>query len=258
MHPLVNIAVSAVRQASRISSHGIDIVRSHSRGPDDFTDTMELKAEQIMIDVIKAAYPDHAIDARHSGKIAGKEITWLIDSLDGKKNFQSENPHFALTIAVIENGRVQHSVIYAPIADELYTASRGRGTSVDGKRLRVTAKKEINSCTLGAAFPNPTATKGDMKMGVFTDFINNCQDIRVSGSAALDLAYVAAGRIDGYWNFGLTEWEVAAASLMVQEAGGIIDDMKGQQKFLTDGNVIAASPKIFKQMAKTIQPNLKS
>ncbi|MFT5520930.1 MAG: myo-inositol-1(or 4)-monophosphatase, partial [Enterobacterales bacterium] len=109
-----------------------------------------------------------------------------------------------------------------------------------------------------AAFPNPTATKGDMKMGVFTDFINNCQDIRVSGSAALDLAYVAAGRIDGYWNFGLTEWEVAAASLMVQEAGGIIDDMKGQQKFLTDGNVIAASPKIFKQMAKTIQPNLKS
>jgi myo-inositol-1(or 4)-monophosphatase len=257
MHPLVNIAVSAVRQAGRISSHGIDIVRSHSRGPNDFTDTMELKAEQIMIDVIKAAYPEHAIDARHSGKMAGKDITWLIDSLDGKNNFQSENPHFALTIAVIENGRVQHSVIYAPIADELFTASRGRGASVDGKRLRVSNKKDLSTCTLGAAFPSPAETKSNMKMGVFTDFINNCQDIRVSGSAALDIAYVAAGRFDGYWNFGLTEWEVAAASLMLQEAGGIIDDMKGQQKFLTDGNVLAASPKVFKHMAKTILPNMK-
>ncbi|MFT5520564.1 MAG: myo-inositol-1(or 4)-monophosphatase [Enterobacterales bacterium] len=258
MHPLVNIAVSAVRQASRISSHGIDIVRSHSRGPNDFTDTMELKAEQIMIDVIKAAYPNHAIDARHSGKIAGKEITWLIDSLDGKKNFQSENPHFALTVAVIENGRVQHSVIYAPITDELFTASRGRGTSVNGKRLRVTSQKDLNKCTLGTDFPYPTEAKGDMRMGVFTDFVNNCQDIRVSGTPSLDIAYVAAGRLDGYWKFGLTEWEVAAASLMLQEAGGIIDDMKGQQKFLSNGNVIAASPKVFKYMAKTIQPNLKS
>jgi len=258
MHPLVNIAVSAVRQGGRISSHGIDLVRSHSRGLIDFTDNMENKAEQIMIDVIKAAYPAHAIHAKHSGKIAGKDMTWLIDSLDGKSNFQSENPHFALTIAIIENDRVQHSVIYAPITDELFTASRGRGTSVNGKRLRVSNQKDISKCTLATGFPRPAAVNGDKRMGVFTDFVNNCQDIRVSGAASLDLAYTAAGRLDGYWQFGLTEWEVAAASLMLQEAGGIIDDMKGKQKFLTDGNVIAASPKIFKAMVKTIQPNLKN
>ncbi|PCJ49254.1 MAG: inositol monophosphatase [Gammaproteobacteria bacterium] len=256
MHPLVNIAVSAVRQASRISLHGMDIVRSHSKGPSDFTNKMELKAEQVMIDVIKAAYPNHAIAAKFTGSMPGKDITWLIDSLDGLSNFHSEIPHFAITIAIKENDRIQHSVIYAPVVDELYTASRGRGSSVNGRRLRVTNQKDLKNCTLATGFPSPNSTNGKTKMAAFTDFINQCDDLHLTGCPSLDLASVAAGRIDGFWQFGLTQWEISAASLMVLEAGGILDDMQGQAKHLTSGNVIAASPKIFKAIAKTIRPHL--
>ena len=257
MHPLVNIAVSAVRQASRLPMHGIDKVTPTTKNPLEFLTALEVKAEQIMVDVIKAAYPEHAISAKQGGNIAGKDITWLIDSLDGSTNFLNGTPHFATTIAIIENGRVQHSVIYDPMTDELFTATRGRGASVNGRRLRVTSKKELNTCILGTTFPSSNENNGAVKLAVFNDFVSQCKDIRITGTASLDLAYLAAGRLDAIWHFGLSEWEISAASLMIQEAGGLIDDMNGQQKFIDKGDLIAASPKTFKLMAKTIQANLK-
>ena len=261
MHPLVNIATSAARTAGRIilqAMDNMDKVKTSSKGPNDFVTNVDKEAEQAIINTIHAAYPDHSILAEESGEQLGKdEITWIIDPLDGTTNFLYELPHFAISIAVVEKGRVQHGVIYDPIRDELFTASRGRGASVNGKRMRVVDQKVLEKCLLGTGFPFRDTDNIDTYMGTFKDFMTQCRDIRRAGSAALDLAYVAAGRLDGFWEFGLSKWDIAAGSLMIQEAGGIIDDMKGKQQFLETGNVIAAPPKVFKAMAQTIRPHIK-
>ncbi len=261
MHPLVNIAVSAARQASRIILHSMDHmdkVKTTSKGHNDFVTDVDKKAEQVIIDTIHAAYPDHSILAEESGEQLGKdEITWIIDPLDGTTNFLYEFPHFAISIAVAEKGRIQHGVIYDPVRDELFTASRGRGASLNDKRLRVVDQKVLENCLLGTGFPFRSPDMIDPYMNIFKDFMIQCRDIRRAGSAALDLAYLAAGRIDGFWEFGLSKWDLAAGTLMIQEAGGIVDDMEGKQQFLENGNIIAAPPKIFKAMAQTIHPHLK-
>lgn len=259
MHPLVNIAVSAARQASRIILHAMDHmdkVKTTSKGDNDFVTSVDKKSEQVIIDTIKAAYPEHSILAEESGEIPGNEITWIIDPLDGTTNFLYELPHFAISIAIAEKGRIQHGVIYDPVRDELFTASRGRGASLNGRRLRVVDQKVLENCLLGTGFPFRSPELIDTYMEIFKDFMIQSRDIRRAGSAALDLAYVAAGRLDGFWEFGLSKWDVAAGSLMIQEAGGIIDDMNGRQKFLENGNIIAAPPKVFKAMAQTIQRHL--
>ncbi len=261
MHPLVNIAVSAARQASRIILHSMDHmdkVKTTSKGHNDFVTDVDKKAEQVIIDTIHAAYPDHSILAEESGEQLGKdEITWIIDPLDGTTNFLYEFPHFAISIAVAEKGRIQHGVIYDPVRDELFIASRGRGASLNDKRLRVVDQKVLENCLLGTGFPFRSPDMIDPYMNIFKDFMIQCRDIRRAGSAALDLAYLAAGRIDGFWEFGLSKWDLAAGTLMIQEAGGIVDDMEGKQQFLENGNIIAAPPKIFKAMAQTIHPHLK-
>ncbi|MCP4412897.1 MAG: inositol monophosphatase [Gammaproteobacteria bacterium] len=261
MHPLVNIAVSAVRQASRIILHSMDHmdkVKTTSKGHNDFVTDVDRKAEQVIIDTIHAAYPDHSILAEESGEQLGKdEITWIIDPLDGTTNFLYEFPHFAISIAIAEKGRIQHGVIYDPVRDELFTASRGRGASLNDKRLRVVDQKVLENCLLGTGFPFRSPEMIDPYMNIFKDFMIQCRDIRRAGSAALDLAYLAAGRIDGFWEFGLSKWDIAAGTLLIQEAGGIVDDMEGKQQFLENGNIIAAPPKIFKAMAQTIHPHLK-
>jgi len=261
MHPLVNIAVSAARQASRVILHAMDNmdkVKTISKGHNDFVTSVDKKAEQVIIDTIHAAYPDHSILAEESGEQLGKdEITWIIDPLDGTTNFLYEFPHFAISIAVAEKGRIQHGVIYDPVRDELFTASRGRGASLNDKRLRVVDQKVLENCLLGTGFPFRAPEMIDTYMDIFKDFMTECRDIRRAGSAALDLAYLAAGRIDGFWEFGLSKWDIAAGTLMIQEAGGIVDDMEGKQQFLENGNIIAAPPKIFQAMAKKIHPHLK-
>ena len=260
MHPLVNIAVSAARQASKVILQAVDNmdkVKASEKGTNDFVTNIDEQAEQIIINTIKAAYPNHSILAEESGAQIGKdETTWIIDPIDGTTNFLYEFPHFAISIAVAEKGRIQHGVIYDPIRDELFTASRGRGASLNGKRLRVTDKKLLENCLLGTGFPFRDPEMIDTYVATFKDFLSQSRDIRRAGSAALDLAYVAAGRIDGFWEFGLSKWDIAAGSLMIQEAGGIIDDMHGKQQYLENGNVIAAPPKVFKAMAKTIQKHL--
>ena len=262
MHPLLNIAVSAARQAGRIILHSMDNmdkVKTSSKGPNDFVTSVDKKAEQVIIDTIHAAYPEHSILAEESGAQLGKdEITWIIDPLDGTTNFLYELPHFAISIAVAEKGRIQHGVIFDPVRDELFTATRGRGASVNGKRMRVFDQILLENCLLGTGFPFRDHEMIDPYMGMFKDFMLQCRDVRRAGSAALDLAYVAAGRLDGFWEFGLSKWDIAAGSLMIQEAGGIIDDMQGRQQFLESGNVIAAPPKVFKAMVKTIRPHLKT
>ncbi len=261
MHPLVNIAVSAARQASRIILHSMDHmdkVKTTSKGHNDFVTDVDNKAEQVIIDTIHAAYPDHSILAEESGEQLGKdEITWIIDPLDGTTNFLYEFPHFAISIAVAEKGRIQHGVIYDPVRDELFVASRGRGASLNDKRIRVVDQKVLENCLLGTGFPFRSPDMIDPYMNIFKDFMTQCRDIRRAGSAALDLAYLAAGRIDGFWEFGLSKWDIAAGTLLIQEAGGIVDDMEGKQQFLENGNIIAAPPKIFKAMAQTIHPHLK-
>jgi myo-inositol-1(or 4)-monophosphatase len=260
MHPLVNIAVSAARQAGRIIIHSMDHmdkVKTTEKGPNDFVTDVDKKAEYAIIETIHAAYPEHSILAEESGEQPGKdEITWIIDPLDGTTNFLYELPHFAISIAVAEKGRIQHAVIFDPVRDELFVASRGRGVSLNGKRLRVVDQKVLKNCLIGTGFPFRSPEMIDPYMNIFKDFMTQCRDMRRAGSAALDLAYVAAGRLDGFWEFGLSKWDVAAGVLMVQEAGGIVDDMDGKQQYLDNGNIIAAPPKVFKAMVKTIRPHL--
>ncbi len=260
MHPLVNIAISAARQASKVILHAMDNmdkVKTSTKGHNDFVTDIDKKSEQIIIDVIKAAYPTHSILAEESGEILGDETTWIIDPLDGTTNFLYEFPHFAISIAIAEKGRITHGVIYDPVRDEMFTASRGRGASVNGRRMRVVDQKVLENCLIGTGFPFRDTDNLDVYMGTFKSIMGQCRDIRRAGSAALDLAYVAAGRLDGFWEFGLSKWDIAAGSLMIQEAGGIIDDMQGKQKYLENGNVIAAPPKVFKAMVKSITPFLK-
>ena len=260
MHPLANIAVTAARQAGRVILHAMDNmdkVKTSSKGHNDFVTSVDKKAEQVIIDTIHAAYPDHSILAEESGSQVGKdEITWIIDPLDGTTNFLYELPHFAISIAVAEKGRIQHAVIFDPVRNELFTASRGRGASLNGRRLRVGEAKLLENCLLGTGFPFRNHELLDPYMGMLKDFLTQCRDVRRAGSAALDLAYVAAGRLDGFWEFGLSKWDIAAGSLMIQEAGGIIDDMDGRGEYLDNGNVIAGPPKIFKAMAQTIHRHL--
>lgn len=263
MHPLVNIAVAAARAGGRVITHaidGIEKVKATKKGTNDFVSNIDKRAENAIINIIHEAYPEHKIMAEESGSQfteGAGELEWIIDPLDGTTNFLYDIPHFAVSIAVAEKGRVQHGVIYDPIRDELFTASRGAGASLNGKRIRVNNPKDLSECLLGTGFPFRTPTATDAYMGMFQDFMSQCIDLRRAGAASLDLAYVAAGRLDGFFEFGLSPWDMAAGSLMIQEAGGIVDDMQGKQQYLQSGNIIAAPPKVFKSMVQVIKPHLK-
>jgi myo-inositol-1(or 4)-monophosphatase len=263
MHPLVNIAVAAARAGGRVITNaydGMDKVKAQIKGTNDFVSNIDKRAETAIINIIHEAYPDHKIMAEESGAQfteTDSELEWIIDPLDGTTNFLYDIPHFAVSIAVAEKGRVQHGVIYDPIRDELFTASRGAGAALNGKRIRVNNPKDLSECLLGTGFPFRTPDATDAYIGMFQDFMGQCIDLRRAGAASLDLAYVAAGRLDGFFEFGLSPWDMAAGSLMIQEAGGIVDDMQGTQQYMQSGNIMAAPSRIFKSMVKVIQPHLK-
>jgi len=256
MHPLVNIATKAALKAGRMifqETDHLDKVKVAEKGPNDFVTNIDKRSENMIIEIIQEAYPDHSILAEEAGAIAGDETTWIIDPLDGTNNFLYGQPHFCVSIAVMENNRIQHGVVYDPVRDELFTASRGRGASLNNSRIRVKPTKTVEGSMLGTGFPFRESDDLDTYMDVFKDFMGRCRDIRRPGSAALDLCYVAAGRYDGFWEFGLSIWDMAAGALIVEEAGGIVDDTKGRQKYLESGDIIAAPPKLFKEMVQTIR-----
>jgi len=262
MEPIVTIAVRAARAAGNIlkrSQQNLDQVHWTAKGRNDFVSEADRAAEMLIIDTIHQSYPDHAILAEESGNTGNEEsqVEWIIDPLDGTTNFIHGIPHFAVSIGVKVRGKLEHAVVYDPMRDELYTASRGNGAELNNKRIRVGKHQVLNDCLLATGFPFRDHQLLPIWQQTFDALFENCSDVRRAGSAALDLAYVAAGRLDGFWEFGLKPWDTAAGALLVREAGGIIEDIQGKPDFLDSGNILTANAKVFKAMLQKLQPFVK-
>lgn len=256
MHPMLNMAVKAARNAGQIIMRHLDRLERltvETKGLRDYVSEVDRMAEEEIIRVLHAAYPNHGFIAEETGSRAGDEFVWVIDPLDGTTNFLHGFPHFGVSIALKHKDRLEQAVVFDPARNELFTASRGGGAQLNDRRIRVSRVSELEYAILGAGFPCRAHRHIDAWMNTLKDFMLDTSGIRRPGSASLDLAYVACGRYEGFWEMGLKSWDVAAGALIVQEAGGIVSDFTGGQGYLESGSIIAANPKIHDEMLRRIQ-----
>jgi myo-inositol-1(or 4)-monophosphatase len=258
---MLNIAVRAARNAGKVivrSLEQLDKVEIESKGSNDFVTGVDINAEQAIIETIRKSYPDHTIIAEESGVLTGKDddYQWIVDPLDGTTNFIKGLPHFAVSIALKVKGKLDQAVVFDPIRGELFTASRGKGAQLNGFRIRVKNHKELSGAILATGFPFKHKQHTNAYMEMFKQLFLNSSDMRRSGSPALDLAYVAAGRVDGYFEIGLKPWNTAAGELLVIEAGGLITDFTGGHGHAKSGNIVAGSSHLLKDILKNIRPHL--
>ena len=257
---MLTIAVKAARRAGNIINRGardLDLLTITSKGPKDFVSEVDREAERAIVETLLGSYPDHAILAEEGtakGANAEAENVWIIDPLDGTTNFLHGFPQYCVSIALAHRGQVAHGVVYDPVRNDLFTASRGRGAFLNDRRIRVSKRQHLRDCLVGTGFPFRDGSYLDTYMRMMKAMIEQTAGLRRPGAAALDLAYVAAGFYDGFWEVGLNAWDVAAGSLLIQEAGGLIGDLAGEGEFLHGGQVIAATPKIFAQMVTALAP----
>jgi len=260
MHPMLNIAVKAARRAGDVINRGardLDALNVRTKGPKDFVSEVDKAAEETIVDTLLNAYPHHAILAEEgtgAGQNAEAEYVWIIDPLDGTTNFLHGFPQYCVSIGLQHRGQITQGVIYDPIRNDLFTASRGRGAYLNDRRIRVSRRTQLRECLIGTGFPFRDGSYLDVYLEMMRAMIKQTAGIRRPGAAALDLAYVAAGFYDGFFEIGLNPWDVAAGSLMVLEAGGLIGDLRGDDTYLSGGQVIAANPKVFAQMVQTLGP----
>ena len=259
MHPFLNIADRAARSAGKIIVQAVerlDKLTIMHKQHNDFVTDIDQKAEKIIIDTIRKNYPHHAILAEESGSSGEHEFTWIIDPLDGTKNFMHGLPHFAVSIAVMQKSRIEHALVYDPIRHEVFSASRGHGAQLNNRRLRISQQTNLQHALLGTGFPYRENQSLEPYLAILKDLMAVSSGIRRAGAATLDLAYVAAGRLDGFWEFGLQPWDIAAGALLIKEAGGIVGDAKGGEDYLTTGNLVAGNAKIFKSILQVIHQHL--
>jgi len=259
MHPTLNIAVRAARSAGNVIIRNLGKLESltiHSKDRNDFVTEVDQKAEREIIGILRKAFPDHGILAEESGLSEGNDFQWIIDPLDGTTNFLHGFPQFAVSIALRHKGRMEQGVIYDPLRQELFTATRGAGAMLNDRRIRVAKRDSLEGALLGTGFPFKAQQHLDAYLDMFRALFPRTAGIRRPGSAALDLAYVAAGRLDGFWEIGLNIWDMAAGVLLIQEAGGLSSDFVGGHNYLESGNIVAGNPKIFADMLKTIRPHV--
>ncbi|MEM8548868.1 MAG: inositol monophosphatase family protein [Pseudomonadota bacterium] len=254
MHPLVNVAIQAARKGGNSlirSSRRLNELNIEIKGRNDFVSDADRQAEALIIDEIRKHYPDHAILAEESGAHAGGEVTWIIDPLDGTTNFLHDFPVYAVSIGVQVDGKLAHGVVYDPMRQELFTASRGDGAQVDGRRIRVSGRRNLQESLIGTGFPyRDKSNVLEHHLAMLRTVLEGTAGVRRAGAAALDLADVAAGRLDAFWEFGLQPWDLAAGALLVREAGGIVSAVDGSEAFLETGHVLAGSPKIYAALAQ--------
>ena len=256
-HPLLNIAVRAARQAGNVIARSIDRFDTFSvseKGANDVVTEVDRVAERRIIDTVRRSYPDHAFLAEESGAHGRSDFEWIIDPLDGTTNFVHGFPHLAVSIGVRHRGRLEHAVVFDPLRQELFTASRGSGARLDDRRIRVAGKSSLKGALLGSGFVFRELARLDPYLATLKTLISGSAQIRRGGSAALDLAYVAAGRLDGFWELGLAPWDVAAGALLVQEAGGIVTEPDGGDDYVRSGDVAAANPKVLRAMLRAMGP----
>ncbi len=259
MHPTLNIAVKAARRAGGIinrASRDVEQIKVSAKRDKDFVTEVDKAAEEAIIGVLHEAYPDHAILAEESGASGDSEHVWIIDPLDGTTNFIHGFPQYAISIAQAHKGVLQHAVIYDPNRNELFTASKGAGAYLNERRIRVSKRTKLNEVLIGTGFPFRYFEHVDAYLGIFRDMMHKTAGVRRPGAAALDLAWVAAGRIDGFWELGLSPWDMAAGALLITEAGGLVGDLSGEQNYLETGNIVGGNPKVFAQLLQIIAPHL--
>lgn len=299
MNPLLNIAIKAARRAGHTLLRHFDRLERivvEQKGPGDFVSAVDRMAEDDIVDIVRAKYPNHRIIAEERGIVEGAaggqdagaddaadadaksaaadanaksdtdaksaaadatQVEWLIDPLDGTTNYLHGHPHFAVSIAARQHGQVQHAVVFDPLRDEMFTASRGQGAHLNRRRIRVGNQRRLKRCLLASGVHyhdrSPAGrARFEAWRRTYDALLPQTLDIRRGGSAALDLCYVACGRLDGYWQPGLAAWDSAAGSLLVREAGGFVADFHGRQQFLESGEIIASNPLIFNQLLVTV------
>ena len=261
MHPVLNIAVKAARRAGSIinrASFDLDKLTIERKAQSDYVTEVDRAAEQAIIQVLKEAYPQHSILAEESGlQDNNSEYQWIIDPLDGTTNFMHGFPQYCVSIALSVRGVVQHGVIFDPVRNDLFTTSKGTGAFLNDRRIRVSKTLYLKDALLGTGFPYKEFANFDRYIATFKELTQKCSGVRRPGAAALDLAYVAAGRFDGFWEMGLSPWDVAAGGLLVQEAGGLIADFNGEGDWLNTGTVVCGTPKVFVPMLAVIQSHLR-
>ncbi|MFK8030729.1 MAG: inositol monophosphatase family protein [Gammaproteobacteria bacterium] len=264
MSPLVNVAVAAARIGGDViirSMNRVHNLKVETKGKNDFVTDVDKFVEAKIIESIKKSYPHHSFLGEESGSTSGDEggVEWIIDPIDGTTNFLHGFPAFCVSIAARHKGKMEAGVIYDPLRQELFTASRGQGAMLDERKIRVTTPSSLEGTLIGTGFPyrgDPEAL--DNYINMFRDVSIKAAGIRRAGSAALDLAYVACGRFDGFWESGLKIWDIAAGELIVREAGGLICDLDGQENHLKTGNVAAGSSKVLRDILKTLAPYTKA
>ncbi|HZV61109.1 MAG TPA: inositol monophosphatase family protein [Methylophilaceae bacterium] len=260
MHPMLINAVKAARRAGSIitrASQDIGALQVRSKTYNDFVTEVDHAAEAAIIEILKDAYPDHGFLGEESGNDRiDAENVWIIDPLDGTTNFLHGFPQYCISIALMHKGQITQAVIYDPNRNDLFTATRGRGAFLNDKRIRVSKRVKLQDSIIGTGFPFRDFTHLDAYLAMFRDMVKKTSGVRRPGSAALDLAYVAAGWYDGFWEIGLSKWDIAAGALLIQEAGGIVGDFEGNENWLETGNIVGANPKLFGQLMQTLAPHL--
>lgn len=267
MDPIVNIGIKAARQAGNIILRYIDQIDRlavEKKGRNDFVTEVDRMAEDDIVETIHKNYPAHLILAEESGEDRtpaesdADEFQWIIDPLDGTTNFLHGHPEFAVSIGVRKGGIMHHGIIYDPLRNEMYTASRNQGAQMNGRRIRVSAHNSIRQSIITIGHPSRNLSNFDQWIGCMNEVVRKSGGIRHSGSAALDLAYVACGRTDAFWEPTLKPWDIAAGSLLVREARGLVADFDGEQNFMESGNILAANAHIFTDLLAIIKPGMKA
>lgn len=261
MHPMLTIAVRAARKAGNLIAKNYetpDAVEASQKGSNDFVTNVDKDAERLIIEIIRKSYPQHTIIAEESGELAGTEqdVQWVIDPLDGTSNFIKRLPHFSVSIAVRVKGRTEVAVVYDPMRNELFTAVRGQSAQLNGYRLRGSNARDLDGTILATGFPFKHKQHATPYMNIVTKLFTQCADFRRTGSAALDLAYVAAGRVDGFFEIGLKPWDFAAGELIARESGSLVCDFTGGHNYLTSGNIVAGNARVVKAMLAAMRDEL--
>ena len=258
LHPMVNVAIKAARAAGNIINRAaldVESVRVSQKQVNDFVTEVDQAAEAAIIETLLTAYPGHGILAEESGQEHGakdSEFVWIIDPLDGTTNFIHGLPVYCVSIALAVRGKIEQAVIYDPTRNDLFTATKGRGAFQNDRRLRVSKRIRMQDCLISTGFPFRPGDNFQTYLAMMADIMPRCAGLRRPGAAALDLAYVAAGFTDGFFEAGLSPWDVAAGSLLVTEAGGLVGNFTGEANFLDQKECLAGNPKIYGQMVSLL------